>query len=703
MKQNIFKYTGLALHLLKDVILHFPTYVKKGAHTVVIFSSFFLILIFFIITLCIRVLRKIPVVSMLVAKCDPLWNRLCKPTYNRLFDFLESLRPFTVKRKYLVYVAFQNLLIRKSRSLITIFGMSIGVAIIVFLLSLGYGIEKLVISQVASLEELQMIDVSAGESSTASLSKDAIKRMGKIEQVEKVIPFISVVGRLNYKNAKTDILVYGVSKDYFVASSQEIINGKNFSKSYNSDDILSQGQVAGESDVLDVGTYAKAITSYNIEFSPLPEQQVPVWKDCSIDSELLGFTTRTESDYVGMEYWGNEYAPFSNFGRAAYDPVKKIYLGKWIKGEFPIFKTKENNELAKVLDQNGYQEWKFGCIQRKSAQITQEIRLKGDVLGEATESATLTASASAELEEVSAVSEYEEANVSTNEAGLEVISFEQELQPEKEDNVLKFKSGVSGEAIVSTSLLNLLNISRVEATKEGFNISFIVIKSLMPSIKGRILTEEVTYKIVGVVDDEENQFIYIPIQDITNLGVENFSQAKVVLKEQEYLAEVRKSIESLGYKTASTADTIEQIETFFAGLRSVLGFIGFIALGVASLGMFNTLTVSLLERTREIGGMKTMGMVSGEIQELFLAEAMIMGFAGGIGGLTMGIVAGKLSSYAVSIIAIAQGVGYLELTFVPWSLILFIVISSFIVGLITGLYPSMRAKKISALNALRYE
>ena len=119
--------------------------------------------------------------------------------------------------------------------------------------------------------------------------------------------------------------------------------------------------------------------------------------------------------------------------------------------------------------------------------------------------------------------------------------------------------------------------------------------------------------------------------------------------------------------------------------------------------MFNTLTVSLLERTREIGGMKTMGMVSGEIQELFLAEAMIMGFAGGIGGLLFGFIVGKLSSYIVSIIAISQGVGYLELTYIPWSLTTFIVVSSFVVGVITGLYPAYRAKHISALNALRYE
>jgi putative ABC transport system permease protein len=135
----------------------------------------------------------------------------------------------------------------------------------------------------------------------------------------------------------------------------------------------------------------------------------------------------------------------------------------------------------------------------------------------------------------------------------------------------------------------------------------------------------------------------------------------------------------------------------------ILGILGFIALAVASLGMFNTLTVSLLERTREIGGMKTMGMVSGEIQELFLAEAMIMGLGGGIGGILLGFLVGKMLSNVVSIFAITQGVGYLELTYIPFSLILFIILSSFIIGLVTGLYPSYRAKKISALNALRYE
>ena len=119
--------------------------------------------------------------------------------------------------------------------------------------------------------------------------------------------------------------------------------------------------------------------------------------------------------------------------------------------------------------------------------------------------------------------------------------------------------------------------------------------------------------------------------------------------------------------------------------------------------MFNTLTVSLLERTREIGGMKVIGMVSEEIQDLFLAEAMIMGFSGGIGGLMLGFAFGQITSVIVSVLSVTQGLGYLNLTYIPIPFTITILILSFIVGIVTGLYPAKRARSISALNALRYE
>jgi len=225
----------------------------------------------------------------------------------------------------------------------------------------------------------------------------------------------------------------------------------------------------------------------------------------------------------------------------------------------------------------------------------------------------------------------------------------------------------------------------------------------MPDIEGKVFTSEIEYKIVGVVEDADNTYFYVPFEDLYKLGIKNFSQFKMILKNQKDLPKVRSDIETMGFRTNSTFDTVKQIESLFANLRVLLAVLGMVALGVASLGMFNTLTVSLLERTRETGGMKAIGMVSDEVQDLFLAEAMIMGLSGGIGGLIFGTLIGCMLSLFVSIIAITQGQGFLQLNYLPPTFVLFIIISAFIVGLLTGLYPAYRAKKTSALNALRYE
>ena len=202
----------------------------------------------------------------------------------------------------------------------------------------------------------------------------------------------------------------------------------------------------------------------------------------------------------------------------------------------------------------------------------------------------------------------------------------------------------------------------------------------MPEVDGKAFAREQEYTVSGVIDDASNQYIYVPFADMQKLGLKNFSQMKVVIGESADIAKVRKQIETFGFKTTSTVDTVKQIESLFNSLRIVLVLIGMVALGVAALGMFNTLTVSLLERTREIGGMKTMGMVSSEVEDLFLAEAMIMGLSGGVGGIVLGFVAGKTLSFVVSMIALTQGQGYLELAYIPSFLIFFILLFSFVVG-----------------------
>ena len=230
-----------------------------------------------------------------------------------------------------------------------------------------------------------------------------------------------------------------------------------------------------------------------------------------------------------------------------------------------------------------------------------------------------------------------------------------------------------------------------------------MVRSLLKDATSKLITQEIKYEIIGLISDDNTEYFYLPLSDLERLGLQNYSQLKVITQDKNSLKQVRRDIEVLGVATSSTADTVAQIESLFVNIRLLLGLLGTIALGVAALGMFNTLTVSLLERTREIGGMKTMGMVSAEIQELFLSEAMIMGFAGGIGGLMLGFFMGELTSFGLSVFAVASGVGYLSVSYVPIFLVIFILTCSFMVGLVTGLYPAQRAKHTSALNALRYE
>src|SRR5690606_23621650 len=101
------------------------------------------------------------------------------------------------------------------------------------------------------------------------------------------------------------------------------------------------------------------------------------------------------------------------------------------------------------------------------------------------------------------------------------------------------------------------------------------------------------------------------------------------IKDDSVIDNVRRQIESLGLESFSIMDTITQVETLFTYVRYGLLLFGIIAFSVAFLGMVNTLVVSLLERTREVGLMKIVGMKKDEIMTIFITESMFIGFLGG--------------------------------------------------------------------------
>lgn len=693
------------VHLPKNSVV----YTKKAFVISFIFMSFFCLLIIYFIHVIFSFLESIPLVGILFKKLHVLWKKTFGRFVPRIIEMLENTRTFEVKRSYLIYLAFENLRVRKSRSLVTVAGMSFGVGVIVLLLSLGYGVERLVIGRVASLNDLQVIDVSTGGNTAVKLTQDAIRKFQQFAKVESAIPLVSVVGRITYNKASTDVLVYSAPNEYF-----SFVNAKLERGSYFKNNKLSLGRtggdVAGASTNFAAARLGQAITGDQIAFNINPDEAAAVWDTCSAGGTVLGFTTRIDGGYKGKMFWGSEYYPYEGDAKAAYDERQDMFLGKWTRGVVALYNKNPDGSMRPKFDESGVHKWVDGCVQARFVQVGQSVlgaSTQRSVLA-ASESASLTASSSADFgfenSSESADFGFDALVVGTSSAGVETVDLStQQISGKKETEILAFKGGHSGEAVVSSGLLNLLNISMSKAVGTVFDTSFIIGKSQIAELDGKAFSEEKEYKIIGVIDDPEAQYFYIPLQDAKNLGITNFSQTKIVLEVKDEMKKVRKQIEDLGFRTASTADTVAQIETLFGNLRIVLGLLGMVALGVASLGMFNTLTVSLLERTREIGGMKTIGMVTDEVQELLLAEAMIMGLSGGMGGLLLGFLVGKMLSLGVSVVALSNGQGFLDLTYIPPFLVLFIILSSFVVGVITGMYPAIRARRVSALNALRYE
>ncbi|MDD4312519.1 MAG: ABC transporter permease [Eubacteriales bacterium] len=215
-------------------------------------------------------------------------------------------------------------------------------------------------------------------------------------------------------------------------------------------------------------------------------------------------------------------------------------------------------------------------------------------------------------------------------------------------------------------------------------------------------------KVVGTMDPGNNDFSYYCIMDATQLeklakankdftNYDSSSYQTVLVKcaNIEDVKPVKNAITEMGYGTYSLQDAVEMAEKSTQNVQYLLGAIGGVALLVAAIGIMNTMMMSIFERTKEIGIIKVLGCRIDNIAGLFLTEAAYIGlFGGALGmGLSFGI------SALLNVFLASSGMR----SIIPAYLVVGAVLFSIVVALAAGMYPAIRAMKLSPLAAIRNE
>jgi len=399
-----------------------------------------------------------------------------------------------MKLSQIFLLAFKNLLVKKSRTIFTVAGVVIGIGAIMFLVSLGYGLQKLVTEQVVQFDAFYIVDVNAGDSSVIKLNDEAKNKITDISLVEKTGSDVDLAGKVKIGSSATDAVFYAIDKNY------------------------------------------------------------------------------------------------ADFDKAKADT-----------GNF--------------------------------------------------------------------------------------------INTESKDN----------EIVLSKSVLNLLGVKDAAALI-GTEISsdLIIVKNLTADNNSKNITDA-KFKLVGIINDENLPYAYIPIRVAQDAGAVNLSTLKVKVSDRNKVDTLRKTIENMGYKTEHVSDTLAQIDQIFYILKIALGITGFIAMVVALLGMFNTLTISLLERMREVGYLKIIGARNRDIFLLFSVESILIGILGGIFGIVIGFVIQSSINTIISTMAVKYGAFPIKIFFTPYYFALGMFVFALLIGFLTGLYPARRAVRVKPLDVLRYE
>lgn len=230
----------------------------------------------------------------------------------------------------------------------------------------------------------------------------------------------------------------------------------------------------------------------------------------------------------------------------------------------------------------------------------------------------------------------------------------------------------------------------------------------------RVLIENRSFNVIGVMGkgtgltSAMDIVAYIPREDARSVmpgfrGNRDITEIHMKMIEGSDPREVEESVtdellrlrkvreEEKDFTVITSAYINEQVGNITAALGLFLGGIAAISLLVGSIGIANTMFMSILERTREIGVMKAIGATNRDIMNIFLIESGIIGLIGGVIGLVLSVAVSNVISY----FGIPSSVRF--------EIMVGALLFSLLVGIAAGYFPARGAAKLDAVEALRYE
>jgi putative ABC transport system permease protein len=291
--------------------------------------------------------------------------------------------------------------------------------------------------------------------------------------------------------------------------------------------------------------------------------------------------------------------------------------------------------------------------------------------------------------------------------------------------------------VINDSLLRRMDVTDFEAViGEQIEISTLAIDpnllnpmkimSIMQGEKLPFNQESYTFTIVGVAERmgmggfiPVRSDVYIPpgpaegMKKISLTNIKDFFQPEEKLKgysaitirvsSVKYIDPIKEQMKERGLRTFALIDQLKEIKTAFMFMDMFLLAVAMIGITVASLGIINTMVMSILERYREIGIMKAVGASEKDVKKIFFFESGVIGFLGGIFGLALGWVVSMVINQIANHFLVKQGAPYVDYFSFPWWLCMGAIAFSILVSLAAGLYPAVRAARVDPVVALRHD